>query len=614
MMPQNYPKPSQPTNYPHQNQQFPQPQMTESYVPGMKKVTSKDKNLIWDVLNSQDLQNENGVKFLPKNNKLPQNSPRQFQSGNQGLQNQIDNWKDSIAPGFADSILVDTDSTMGDVGPENRHHLPKINQHSSLLALSNVVNLELNQNKHPQRPDTNIQDFYQRDNEDPRNDQKGDHRQWKNWVITSFIPKPPVNGGELQDPRMALAGRRPPPQHESMIHKSISFVASSRFFNQLKTQCESKGVVFVDKKFPPEMKSLVGFGESKTLSPQKLKSLVWKKPKHIFKGRPYSVFSDRIRPSDIVQGMLGDCYFLSAISAIAEKEDRIKKIFLQREISRSGAYCVALCLNGIWEEVIIDEFFPCMPNSGRPAFNSSRKNDIWVMLLEKAWAKVHGGYLNIDGGLTREALHDLTGSPTATYYTDELSFDKHWDQLLMGDYKDFIMTCGSHDIMGTGKDHRDPKTGLCGNHAYSLLSAHELSWDGERWHVVKNSRQRHPKNVRLVQLRNPWGKGEWLGEWSDNDKRWTRDLLKKLGHQLKDDGKFFMPFKMFMKYFHDYQICYFHDDYLYSGQRFRSKPSTPTYIKFQVKTAGVYYFSVNQINKRFFRKKDSKFKKFLASQ
>ena len=31
--------------------------------------------------------------------------------------------------------------------------------------------------------------------------------------------------------------------------------------------------------------------------------------------------------------------------------------------------------------------------------------------------------------------------------------------------------------------------------------------------------------MRLVQLRNPWGKFEWRGDWSDKSTKWT-DALK----------------------------------------------------------------------------------------
>jgi len=37
--------------------------------------------------------------------------------------------------------------------------------------------------------------------------------------------------------------------------------------------------------------------------------------------------------------------------------------------------------------------------------------------------------------------------------------------------------------------------GIVSSHAYSLLAAHEISKNGQP--------------VRLVELRNPWGKSEW---------------------------------------------------------------------------------------------------------
>lgn len=69
-----------------------------------------------------------------------------------------------------------------------------------------------------------------------------------------------------------------------------------------------------------------------------------------------------------------------------------------------------MCLDGLWQDVVMDDLIPCMKYSKKPAFNRNKSGEMWVILLEKAWAKVHGGYMNIAAGLTREALRDLTGA------------------------------------------------------------------------------------------------------------------------------------------------------------------------------------------------------------
>ena len=32
-----------------------------------------------------------------------------------------------------------------------------------------------------------------------------------------------------------------------------------------------------------------------------------------------------------------------------------------------------------------------------------------------------------------------------------------------------------------------------------------------------------------MRLRNPWGNGEYSGDWSDSSKKWTAELKKKYG-------------------------------------------------------------------------------------
>jgi len=53
----------------------------------------------------------------------------------------------------------------------------------------------------------------------------------------------------------------------------------------------------------------------------------------------------------------------------------------------------------------------------------SRKPEIWPILLEKAWAKLHGSYKRIEGGLPGNALFALTGKPASRHIHDSCSTD-----------------------------------------------------------------------------------------------------------------------------------------------------------------------------------------------
>jgi calpain-15 len=44
--------------------------------------------------------------------------------------------------------------------------------------------------------------------------------------------------------------------------------------------------------------------------------------------------------------------------------------------------------------------------------------ELWVIMIEKAYAKLYGGYSKIPKGESENALFQLTGAPYKKYYTE----------------------------------------------------------------------------------------------------------------------------------------------------------------------------------------------------
>lgn len=168
----------------------------------------------------------------------------------------------------------------------------------------------------------------------------------------------------------------------------------------------------------------------------------WRRPSEIFgKAVPYALFQDSIEPNDINQGSLPNCYFLSALSSLAEHPDRVRKLFVTQEVNKAGIYVLSLCINGEFQEVVVDDAIPFDPVEGKPAFSRCHGPELWVMLLEKAWAKVNGSYERTKYGLSSTAFVFLTGVPCVYY--DHQYVETFWQQLIESDLHNHIIVASS---------------------------------------------------------------------------------------------------------------------------------------------------------------------------
>jgi hypothetical protein len=220
---------------------------------------------------------------------------------------------------------------------------------------------------------------------------------------------------------------------------------------------------------------------------------------------------------------------------MATRSDLLMKLFFERYFSKEyyinsprtlnpyGVYEFRFYKNSEWITVIIDDYIPL--KNGKPLFSCSKDpTEMWVCLLEKAYAKLHLCYEALDGGSEIYALVDLTGGipETLDMQSKEIRADiasgRLWEKLLKYQSKGYLMGCAR--IGNPGATESDAGRGVLYNHAYGVLCV--LEEDGNK----------------LIKLRNPWGEGEWTGKWSDASDVWTPSLMKKLNHTRNDDGVF----------------------------------------------------------------------------
>ncbi|KAF2870062.1 hypothetical protein BDV95DRAFT_574981 [Massariosphaeria phaeospora] len=269
-------------------------------------------------------------------------------------------------------------------------------------------------------------------------------------------------------------------------------------------------------------------------------------------------FVDGATANDVRQGNDGDCWFMAALATISNKEELIQKVCIARD-EQVGVYGFVFHRDGEWISEVIDdklylikedfddatlgrhqwlelqnrkspddEYRKVMQTGSRALYfaQCSDANETWLPLLEKAYAKAHGDYSSIDGGFVGEGIEDLTGGVTSEIFaTDILDKEKFWREELLRVNSEFLFGAGQ---MGGIYGER---SGIQEKHAYSIMEAREI--DGER----------------LLKLRNPWGRTEWTGKWSDGSEEWTPQWMQKLDHKFGDDGMFWISYSDLLKHY-----------------------------------------------------------------
>mmetsp|Transcript_102017 Transcript_102017/g.175938 ORF Transcript_102017/g.175938 Transcript_102017/m.175938 type:complete len:313 (+) Transcript_102017:3-941(+) len=261
-----------------------------------------------------------------------------------------------------------------------------------------------------------------------------------------------------------------------------------------------------------------------------------------------------------------------------------------------------------WRQIVIDEYVPVVRGEGGLTegvpWGGGHGRGLWCLLLEKALAKLCGGYEPLHRSEPGPLLMALTGEQSATtcwvkdgnwwsrwrYLPPErsamvpISLDakptifrrvrgsfprrcksdrvygtwhqalEFFDALRKSHHQENALLLAyahpGHDVAGERRSSRmDPGgTGLVLGHGYSvlqLINVEEAGLEDVRFH--------------LVQLRNIWGpEAQWRGPWADGSVEWER-WPEVRRHYLRQDhagtGRFWMSFQDLFAVFDRIETC-----------------------------------------------------------
>jgi hypothetical protein len=196
--------------------------------------------------------------------------------------------------------------------------------------------------------------------------------------------------------------------------------------------------------------------------------------------------------TDIKQGYLGDCYFMSTLGEIALRNNSaITNMFI---VNGDGTYTVKFFNNGTATYVTVDSYLPT-DSAGRAIFAgmgmayNNTGNELWSLLAEKAYVELNeigwersslsgsgqNNYAAIEGGYIFAAQGQVSGPGTVAFASTAPS-----------NFNTFVTAWNAGKSIGfASKSSPLSGSGVVGSHAYAVVG--------------------YNASNQTVTLFNPWG-------------------------------------------------------------------------------------------------------------
>ncbi len=300
----------------------------------------------------------------------------------------------------------------------------------------------------------------------------------------------------------------------------------------LMNQAIEKDLFIEDDTFPP---SIWEDGKTGVKKYSRIKECIQSPKMHIVDIENSTLFSmrsddtNRIHPgnplnsptiTDMGQKQLANCGFVAVIGSLTlhpQAHNLLFSMIYPAVYNPLGIYSIRLIVDSEVRYLLIDDQ---IPHENYSAMQNT--TEFWYFLIEKAFAKLAGGYLKLSGG-----IEDYLGIESSS----NLNINEKNKNCVWKDYFLYIFqNRKSTTYQGTG-----PITHLLvKSHAYSLIDAAE--WSG----------------FKLVRLHNPWNVANYTGPFSPESSKDWEIIPNAIQKELFEVDRFkkttfWMPYEFYIR-------------------------------------------------------------------
>ena len=318
-----------------------------------------------------------------------------------------------------------------------------------------------------------------------------------------------------------------------------------------KNQKPPKKGLFIDQQFPPIAESLYDKKmKNEGVEKMNILQIDWRKSTELIKKKDLILFPNKKINSNEIdfqinfkdnEGELINNFsqFLHGIYILTKIPGLIQHIFRAEKANPDGYYELFIYTNGQYKILIIDDYFPIIKGTTILRFSKPVKNEIWLLLMEKAFAKVHGGYGALFSCDVSMVVQTFTGFPIERLnFYDMLDIEDLEEMIRFNKNGNFINLCPNKENC--------EEIGLMPGKAYQVEDIFD----------VRNNNNGKEECLKILKIKNLFEYNKYTGDWSSNGSQFTDTVKNILGYKSSDIGYIYISIEFAFKYFSQIQVIY----------------------------------------------------------